>query len=173
MGRKNRGRKVETETKEKVQVQETPVSENAAPPELKEVVVVPEESQLPPEEIDPAIKKNVTAHHKAKEVIEFLKSECSVLKNQVRFWEVIRDESIKHAPLPVKEIPVALKVEPMPDEKAKEFLKEEFPRGQFEGKKVSYVLKKMPSYLKDYAFKPEPFQMRLRRLLARKEYKKI
>lgn len=128
------------------------------PPELKDP---------PPEEIDPKIKANVDAANAGKdfvslahECLSVAQKECNDEKQNPRFWEVIRDEAIKQIGPPSQEM------KPMSEGRKADFLKEEMPYGQFEGKRVSFVLKKDRNYLEKFAKQPHPFQKDLLRFLA-------
>jgi hypothetical protein len=154
---------------------ETPPAETPQAPSepVNETVLVTEESQLDPSEIDPKIKKNVKANLAAKEAFDFISEECSEHTSNPRFWEVLKTEVLKkcgeHPPKPPrkKKEPPKEKVEPMSDERSKDFLKEEIPYWQHAGKNVAFVLRKDPEHLKKLANDPSPFQKNLRRFLAR------
>lgn len=140
---------------------------------LKEEISVADPGDMvaiPPENIDPGIKANVDAANAgkdfvalAKECLEIAEKECKDEKGNSRFWEVIRDEAVKQVGPSVR---FTEGMKPMSDGRKSDFLKEEMPYGQYEGKRVSYVLKKDPSYLERFAKQPHPFQKDLMRFFV-------
>lgn len=144
------------------QVQETPQEQTSTE--------IPELKDLPPEEIDPKIKSNVDAANAgrdflslANECLAVAEQECKDENRNPRFWEVIRDEAIKQIGPPVR---YTEGMKPMSEGRKADFLKEELPYGQYQGKRVSYVLKKDPNYLERFAKQPHPFQKDLMRFLV-------
>lgn len=118
-----------------------------------------------PEKVDPKIRSNVDAAKSARELIEIVKEDYPEAAKNPRFWEVLRDESIVHAGYPQR---YTEDMKPMSADRVKEFLKEEFPYGQYAGRKVSFVLKKDPQYLIRFSNSPHPFQKDVRRFLTPK-----
>jgi len=123
-------------------------------------VVEPEISCRPILPSDEKIKENIEDREAAETVLDMIA--CEFPKQGNRFWEVLRDEGIKRAGMPMK--PEIKDLAVFDDKRAEVFMKQIFPRGKYAEMTVLAVEKKEGlEFLERFATKPDFFQRGLSR----------
>lgn len=132
----------------------------------------PPKEKIPEDKIDPGLKANKHGREAAEELISMAESEPDFKQRMnKRFWETLRDISLKHVQRPVNPPEPDEEIKPFDDAETRSFLKERMESGKFLDKAIVTVSKNREGivYLRDFMTRPSRFQKRLQRWFARGE----
>lgn len=109
----------------------------------------------------------IAARKAATELLEMGAEACNASAHDSftkRFWEIVRDEATKIVGQPPRL--EKAKIKPMEAKTAREFAKDEMPRGKYVDQKVASVFQKDPEYLRDFATRLDFWQLDLQSWIA-------